>query len=91
MKNVNAYVALKNPWRKLFNRPPYDLNDPKDVQELYDDIQTGLSPENLTCDGELRGTALKQKATMLNGALNEIRAYAEGKGIALKEFNYDLF
>jgi len=91
MKNFNSYVAQKNPWRQLFNKAPYDINDPKDVQDLYESIQCDLSPENLTCDGELRGTALKRKAAMLNGALKEIRAYAENKGFALREFSASYF
>jgi hypothetical protein len=37
--------------------------------EIIRDLQTvecQLSPENLTCDGELRGTALRKRAAALN-------------------------
>ena len=55
---------------------------------MYERLQVDLSPENLCCDGELRGRALQTKTKMLKGALEEIRVYAEKNGFALKEFDY---
>ena len=40
----------------------------KDRDELLAKLEYELSPENLTCDGELRGPKLRAKAAMLNGA-----------------------
>jgi hypothetical protein len=35
-------------------------------------LESDLSPENLTCDGEVRGSALQQKARFLNRAAEEL-------------------
>lgn len=40
----------------------------KDRDELLAKLESELSPENLTCDGELRGAKLRAKAAMMNGA-----------------------
>jgi hypothetical protein len=38
-----------------------------------DDLENDLSPENLTCDGELRGAKLVQKANKLKAAYSELQ------------------
>lgn len=40
-------------------------------------IENALSPENLTCDGEVRGQALKAKEKNLNAVALEIDALIE--------------
>lgn len=89
MKNLTAYVEHKNRWEIYFNKPAIDLDKPKDIQRIYENLQVDLSPENLTCDGELRGRALQSKTNQLQSALAEIRKLAENRGITLKEFNYE--
>lgn len=74
MKYLKQYVEQQNAWSRVFNRP---LLDPENltvaqVRELRDSIENALSPENLTCDGELRGTKLQAKAKMLHGAQAEL-------------------
>lgn len=76
MKYLKQYVDQKNLWSKLMNRP---LLDPENltgsqVRELLDSIDCDLSPENLTCDGELRGAKLQAKARMLRGAQIELES-----------------
>jgi hypothetical protein len=53
MKALNEYVAQKNAWGALFGSEPLSLDNPKDRQKIADSIDADLSPENLTCDGEL--------------------------------------
>lgn len=45
-----------------------DCKEEKVYMTLFLDLSSALSPENLCCDGELRGRALNMKAIMLNGA-----------------------
>ena len=54
MQNLKAYVESMNSWNKLFgNYRPLDLKNAADRQAIATDIDCKLSPENLTCDGEL--------------------------------------
>jgi hypothetical protein len=78
MKNLTAFITQQNLLGSLFGRKPLDVKKPADRTALHDALENALSPENLCCDGELRGRALQQKSAMLNGALRELRAL-EGK------------
>jgi hypothetical protein len=53
MKQLNAFVAKTNQWNAIFNSNQYSLNTHADRQRLADKIDADLSPENLSCDGEL--------------------------------------
>lgn len=74
MKYLKQYVDQKNFWNELMKRP---LLDPtkltyQQVRDLQDSIECDLSPENLCCDGELRGAPLRAKERMLRGAQAEL-------------------
>ena len=69
MRNLSAYLDQKNRWRSIFGKPA--LQYPKDRQHILDMLESDLSPENLTCDGELRGQALMKRAKLLQSALKE--------------------
>ena len=69
MRNLTAYLDQKNRWNSIFGKPA--LQYPKDRKHILDMLECDLSPENLTCDGELRGTALMKKAKLLRAALAE--------------------
>ena len=77
-KHLTSYVDQKNWVRRLFKQPALDVNNLSalDVQDLLSSIEGDLSPENLSCDGELRGAALRRKATMLAGARVELERRA---------------
>jgi hypothetical protein len=53
MDELMEYVNQKNLFCELFGTQPYDINNPADRARLRDSIESDLSPENLTCDGEL--------------------------------------
>ena len=76
MKNLTAFVARRNLNVRPFGGKQLDVNrlTPADSAQLLDDLDAALSPENLSCDGELRGRALQQKSSALNGALRELRS-----------------
>ena len=59
MKELKEYVNQKNSWNILFNKKGLSLTSAEDRQRIADMIDSDLSPENLTCDGELpRGTVI---------------------------------
>ncbi|HSX23300.1 MAG TPA: hypothetical protein VLE97_11055 [Gaiellaceae bacterium] len=80
MKNLAAFVAQQNLRASVFGGKQLDAKNlsADDRAKLADALDSALSPENLCCDGELRGRALQQKSRMLNGALRELQAL-EGK------------
>jgi len=53
MKELKEYVNQKNSWNALFNKKGLSLTSAEDRQRIADMIDSDLSPENLTCDGEL--------------------------------------
>jgi len=65
MKALNEYVEGRNRIRALFKQRPLDLSKAKDRQQLADDISCSLSPENLSCDGELPRSVIQKKYLML--------------------------
>jgi hypothetical protein len=76
MKNLVTFIAQQNFHAALFGGKQLDVNHltPADRTWLLDALESALSPENLCCDGELRGKALQQKSRMLNGAKRELLA-----------------
>ena len=73
MKALQDYVAQKNSWGKIFGATPLDLNSAQDRQKIADSIDAELSPENLTCDGELSRAQVQQKYTRLTRVAKELQ------------------
>jgi hypothetical protein len=60
ISTLEQYVEQKNKWRGIFNQAPLSLLNQQDRQAIANSIDSELSPENLTCDGELRGSQVQQ-------------------------------
>ena len=73
MKALQEYVAQKNSWGKLFGSKPLDLNSAQDRQKLADSIDADLSPENLTCDGELSRSQVQAKYKRLTTVAQQLK------------------
>lgn len=74
MKNIKQYVDQKNAWETIFGHKALDLNNPADRQRIANSIDCDLSPENLTCDGELSRSAVQQRYAFLTKAAKELKA-----------------
>ena len=72
--NLEAYVERKNSWGAVFNRPALSLLRAEDRQAIADSIDSDLSPENLTCDGELSHGQVRQRYNHLIRAAQELRS-----------------
>lgn len=71
-KAIEAYIAEKNRWNSLFpNSKDLTLND---LPEITKELAVDMSPENMTCDGELRGAKLRARANKLNKVAAELLA-----------------
>jgi hypothetical protein len=72
MKALEDYVEGRNRIRALFKQRPLSLDSARDRQQLADDISCSLSPENLTCDGEIPRSVIEKKYRMLTRLQNQL-------------------
>ena len=72
ISNIESYVERKNSWAKIFKGKQYSLLSAVDRQAIAGMLDADLSPENLTCDGEVRGAELQAKARYLNRCAAEL-------------------
>lgn len=73
MKNLTKYAAERNAVRKLMRLSPLDVNSIADLRVLAELVEGDLSPENLTCDGELPRDVVVQRHTYLIAVAKEIK------------------
>ena len=73
MKALQAYVEQKNKWNKLFKGKQYEIQTALGRQEVADSLESDLSPENLSCDGELPHNQIHAKYRALTAAVQELQ------------------
>lgn len=73
MENLNRYIRNKNFRLKMFGQVCLVL--PRDVKRIMDMLECDMSPENLTCDGELDRTEVNGKLKFLKSVERELGAY----------------
>ncbi len=71
MKNLQKYLDQKNQWNSIFGGKPMVIG--QDNQRIAEMIDSDLSPENLTCDGELSRSQVNARYRELTGAAEELR------------------
>jgi len=69
--HLTTWLIRENDMRKYFKEEPLVL--PRDKNRVVQMLEASLSPENLTCDGEISGLDLRRKYEYLNGALTVAR------------------
>ena len=69
---LEQYVENKNKWRAIFNQPALSLLNARDRQTIADGIDSEMSPENLTCDGELPRSVVQMKVRNLSRCAEEL-------------------
>ena len=74
ISNIESYVERKNAFSKLFGTRPLSLLNAEDRQTIANSIDADLSPENLTCDGELSRTAVRNRYAFLTRAAAELQS-----------------
>ena len=72
-KRLQDYVDGRNRIRALFGERALDLRLMKDREQLAEDIDSSLSPENLSCDGELPRSMVQKKWVMLTKCAQELQ------------------
>ena len=65
-------MANNNKWRAIINQPALSLLNATDRQAIADGIDSEMSPENLTCDGELPRSVVQMKVRNLTRCAEEL-------------------
>ena len=74
MKAIKEYVEQKNKWITLFGQPALSLLDAKDRQRIAQSLDADLSPENLSCDGELPRAEVNRRFRELTRCADQLRS-----------------
>jgi hypothetical protein len=72
ISTIEQYVDQANKWGAIFGNKPLSLLNKADRQRIANRLDADLSPENLTCDGEIRGRQLEQKSAYLFRCAEEL-------------------
>ena len=85
MKALQKFIDQKNQWNAIFKGPQYEITTAAGRQKVADMIDSALSPENLTCDGELPRAEVNRRWKELNSAAKQLRQIDP----AVKFYEYD--
>jgi hypothetical protein len=85
ISTLEQYVEQKNRFAKIFGSKTLSLLNAEDRQRIADSLDSDMSPENLTCDGEVRGTALMAKSKFLFRCRAELQSI--DPSVTFYEFN----
>lgn len=72
MSALQDLVDRENRWGAMFKKPPLSLSRAVDRQRIAAIIDSNLSPENLTCDGELSRTEVQRRYKALTTAARQL-------------------
>jgi len=78
MKTLNAFIKAENDWGKIWGAKPLTLDTAQARQNVADIIDNKLSPENLTCDGELDAATVRKNFRLLTQAARELKQLDPG-------------
>jgi len=73
MSALKTYLDRKNTYASIFGGKALTLTNATDRQRIADSIDSDLSPENLTCDGELPRNIVQARYTELTMAAKELQ------------------
>ena len=73
MKALQKYIDQKNRWNSFFKCEQYEIVTQTGRQRLADMIDNALSPENLTCDGELPRAEVNRRYKELMTAAKQLK------------------
>lgn len=73
MKALAKFIEQKNHWNSFFNGEQYEIATAAGRQRVADMIDAALSPENLTCDGELSQAEVYRRYKELITAARQLK------------------
>ena len=74
MKALQSYIDQQNKWNSLFsgNKVVYEVDTAKGREFVARNIDAALSPENLSCDGELPRSQVQARYRALTAAAQDL-------------------
>ena len=78
ISTLEAFVEQENKWSAVFKGPQLSLLNAQDRQRIADLIDSRLSPENLSCDGELSRTEVNRRYRNLTRCAQELLSIDPG-------------
>ena len=73
MQALRKFIEQKNHWNSFFQGEQYEIATAAGRQRVADMIDSALSPENLTCDGELSRTEVQRRYRELMTAAKQLK------------------
>jgi hypothetical protein len=73
MRALVKFIEQKNHWNSFFKGEQYEIDTAAGRQRVADMIDAALSPENLTCDGELPRAEVQRRYKELMGAAKQLK------------------
>jgi hypothetical protein len=72
MSTLTDYLDHKNAFAKILGRRELSLQNAQDRQAIANMIDSELSPENLTCDGELSRSQVNARYRQLTSVAKQL-------------------
>jgi hypothetical protein len=72
MRNLTAFVKQKNDWNAIFKGPVLEVKTAEGRRRIAQIIDSDLSPENLTCDGELPRSQVQARYRQLTAVARDL-------------------
>ena len=73
MKALQAYIDQKNKWNAMFKGEQFELESAAGRKRVAQSLDADLSPENLTCDGELPRAEVNRRYKELMTAAKQLK------------------
>ena len=85
MKALTAYIDQQNRWNAIFGKPAMNINGltQTEIDRIGNEIDMGLSPENLHCDGEISVAEANRKYRNYMKIVDDLEKYC-------KRFGYNM-
>lgn len=87
MKALTAYIEKKNRWNAIFKGQQYEITTAQGRQRVANMIDAELSPENLTCDGELPRAEVARRYKELTAVAKQLKQL--DPGVKMYEYGYE--
>lgn len=87
MKALTAYIEQKNRWNAIFKGKQFEVDTAAGRRRVAESIDSELSPENLTCDGELPRSQVQARYRALTSAAQDLIQLDPSVAQYMYEFN----
>lgn len=87
MKALNAYIEQQNKWNAIFKGEQFEIKTANGRKRVAEHLDCCLSPENITCDGELPRAEVQRRYKELTTAAKELIKLDPSVAQYMYEFN----